>query len=363
MISQYTPLYNNGEAEALKELVESGSWLSDFKKTEEFENEIAKVTNNKHCIVVNNGTIAISLALYASGVRRGDRVIVPNLTMIATATAVQFIGAIPIFCDIEATTLCLDYKKAIDLAEQHNAKSIIYVTLNGRINTEAICLLKEYCKIKNIFLLKDDAQSLGSITTGASEYDSRIYTLQDNMFADAHTLSFSPHKLVACGQGGAIVTDNDELAETLHRLKDFGRLSGGGDIHDYFGINSKFTEMQAVVGLCQLKNISDRISKKYEIYDEYYQYLNEYMFEPNTLPWFVDLYVEQRENLIEYLKHNNIQTRAMYPMLTSQLIYAESKDYEVAEYYSKRGLWLPSSLNITNEQIKYIAEKIWRFYK
>ena len=353
MIPQYKPEYTEEEAKALYDLVMSGSFLADFKKTEEFENKISEITKNKYCHAVNNGTIAITLALLARELK-SISVIVPNLTMVATATAVQLAGKIPVFCDIEADTLCLDADKAIAIAEEQSIGAIIYVTLNGRMNVEGIQKIKKYCTEKNILLIKDDAQSLGSISE-------EILPMQDPKYADITTLSFSPHKLISCGQGGMILTNDEELGKSIARLKDFGRLEGGADIHDYFGINSKFTEMQATVGLVQFNRLLKRIFAKRRIYRRYYDQLDGMMLAPkDETPWFVDIYLSSnrlRDGLCTYLKTKNIGSRPVYPMLTSQKIYSqeEPKLYPVSKNFSETGLWLPSSFELKDEEIDMIC--------
>lgn len=367
LIEQYHPIYTEKEAKAVYDLINSGSWLSEFKQTEKFETELAKICEAPYVSCVNNGTIALSLALMAKsehGFQPEEKVLIPNLTMIATATAVQFIGGLLEFCDIDETG-CMDCNKAIKMLENDKSiKNVIYVTLNGRFNNYEFSLLKEYCETNNIWLIKDDAQSLGSRT-------SEGLSLQNEKYGQIHTISFSPHKLVSCGQGGAIVTHSKELYERVERLKDFGRLNGiGGDKHDYFGINSKFTEIQATLGLCQLEDVNSKISKKKHIYELYFVNLKELtpnclMFENhlNEVPWFVDIYVKERTSLIKYLKDNNIQTRPMYPVLTSQLIYKNDEEYLFAQARANTGLWLPSSLDIKDEEILYICGKIKEFYK
>lgn len=348
-IEQYKPIYGKEEADALHALVMSGSYLADYKKTQEFEEKIAHESLNNYAVAVNNGTLALSLALYASGVRAGDSVIVPNLTMIATATAVEFIGAVPIFCDIEQERLCLD----VDLATSYlqvGANAVIYVSFNGRENFKKLKKLVNYCKLNNKILINDDAQSFGSLG------------VQSEQYGKIHTLSFSPHKIVSCGQGGAIVTSNKEIYEKIKRIKDFGRLQGGTDIHDYFGINSKFTEMQAVVGLCQLERLRKRIEFKHYIYELYYSYLSDYMFKycGETI-WMPDIYLPTRrlrDSLIEYLNEHNIKTRPMYPMLTSQKIYTSGFEYPISKRISETGLFLPCSFDLQEHQIINIAELI-----
>jgi perosamine synthetase len=369
-IAQYEPKYTVEDKKALHELIDSDSWFSEFKYVEEFERMLAKQTGNEYAIAVNNGTVAISIVLSALGIRPYDQVIVPDMTMIATANAVSFIGATPVFADIELDTGCLDVDKAIALAESVDARAIIYVTLNGRMNEQAILKLKKYCDDNYIHLIKDDAQSLGS-------YSDSGLPLQDSSFANTHTLSFSPHKAVSTGQGGAIVTSDEKLYEAYKRMKDFGRLTGGADNHDYFGINSKFTELQASLGISQLKRFDQIIRDKRFIYDSYAERLDRdstnIYIKPrnnNTTPWFVDLYIKENlQGLAEHLKNNGIGTRKIYPALQNQLCYDKFHNVQIGfkpEYsvmLSETVLWLPSSLTLTEDDINKVCDKILEFYK
>jgi len=362
-IPQYKPTYTAEDKKKLHELVDSDTWFAEFKNVEDFEKELAFVTENKYAIAVNNGTFAISIVLSALGIRPYDQVIVPDLTMVATANAVRFIGATPVLGDIDPANGCLDVDKAIQLAELVGARAIVYVTLNGRMDYNGIIKLKKYCDENSIWLIKDDAQSLGSRTLHGN------MSLQSPEFADVHTLSFSPHKIVSCGQGGAIVTSSDRLYEKFKRMKDFGRLSGGADIHDYFGINSKFTELQACLGLSQLKRINEIIKYKHLIYDTYFKFLDgsgAKMIKDHvrTVPWFVDIYVENRDQLFLDLKEQGIGTRKLYPALHTQACYdlrenvhEDCKPVE-SSIFSNKGLWLPSSFDLTEEDIKNICDKI-----
>lgn len=371
MIEQYHPVYGEAEAKAVYDLIKSGSWLSEFEKTKEFEKKLGELCEAPYVSCVNNGTVALSIALMAryyphNSFMRNVKVLIPNITMIATATACQFVGAEVVFCDVDMFG-CLDADKALSmLKKDRSITDVIYVTLNGQMNSKSVLALKKYCEEHNIGFIKDDAQSLGS----RSEYD---YTLQNKLFGDIHTISFSPHKLISCGQGGAIVTHNKELYETIERLKDFGRLDGiGGDKHDYYGINSKFSEIQATLGLVQLETISSKINIKKRIYNLYFNNLigfkSCYIFYTflNSVPWFVNIFVEDRDNLIKFLKDNGIQTRAMYPMLSEQRIYKDYDsyiDYPISRIFAEKGLWLPSSLDLRDEDILKVCMKIKEFYE
>jgi perosamine synthetase len=262
MLPQYEPLTGIYEQTALNEYLKNPGFWTEYKKTTEFEQKIAEYLKIKHCIVVNNGTISLSLALLAMGIKPGDNVIVPDLTMIATPNAVRFIGANPIFVDITPDGL-LDLYEADKAIKIYNAKALIFVSLNGRsFNNTAWEYLWKW-KENGIRLLEDAAQSFGSKNYEGYFCGTRGFEIG--------SFSFSMPKIITSGQGGCLVTDNDELATTLRHLKDFGRASGGNDKHDFFGINCKFTEMQAVLGLAQLNDIQYRVLRKkqmHKIYEE-----------------------------------------------------------------------------------------------
>lgn len=361
-IPQYIPCYDLEAKLALANLALSDTWFSDYELTEKFEKDLCEATAVPYCSAVNNGTIAISIALLAMGVKAGDEVIVPNLTMIATATAVEFIGAKPIFADIEKSTFCLDVNRVIEKYTE-KTKAIIYVTFNGRINERHVHKLVHFCKLKNIAFIKDDAQSLGSGVPNK-------HGLQNHEFGDVHTLSFSPHKIIPTGQGGAILCHNLDLFEKIDRIKDFGRLKGGADIHDYFGINSKFTEIQAILGITALQKLQEKQMIKQRMYDTYYEALKdikEIMIierHLNYTPWFCDIYINDRDKLAEYLQSQNIGTRKMYPALNTQKCY-NTTDIHLAnsQMISNMGLWLPSSFNLTKEEQAYIIETIKKYYE
>jgi len=184
------------------------------------------------------------------------------------------------------------------------------------------------------------------------------------------SFSLAPHKLISTGQGGLLTTNNSKYAKTIRRLKDFGRDKGGNDIHNYFGINSKFTELQAIVGLSQMENIQWRIKRKKTIAQSYWYYLHDIpevgliKNHKHYLPWFIDIYVDKRDALSYYLRKEGIGTRKMYPPMHKQKCYEwqNKNKLPITEKTSREGLWLPSSLNLTDEQIKYVCQKIRKFY-
>ena len=349
MINQIEPQVGESEVNAMTNYLRSGGWLTEYKKTTEFERMIAKYTGSTFCSVVSNGTAALAIALWACGIGRGDEVLVPNFTMIATPNAVKLVGAEPVLVDVEPQTLCMD----LDCAAQSltkKTKALILVSLNGR--APDMGTVRQFCEVHNLTFLEDTAQSLGSFQHG----------VHLGTFGDIGVFSFSSPKIVTTGQGGALITDDEELYHKIKKLKDWGREIGGNDRHDTIGYNFKFTDLQAVIGIEQMKKLPDRALKKRHIYTVYYSQLSDKfeMLPPRneTTPWFVDVYLDNPQELQVYLKENNIGSRLVYPPINEQKIYADGKDYPVSRRYCHRGLWLPSSVSLTDEQVIGICHTI-----
>lgn len=183
------------------------------------------------------------------------------------------------------------------------------------------------------------------------------------------SFSFSAPKIISTGQGGALITNDDNLASKIRKLKDFGRSGGGNDIHDSIGYNFKFTELQACVGIEQMKKLEYRIARKKEIYRLYEKGLQNIsgieLFKQDltcTVPWFYDTLCERRDELQEFLKQNNIGTRIMYPPINKQVAYQVSGEHTISNLIGQKGLWLPSATQLSDEEVQYICAKIAEFY-
>jgi len=359
-IMQMRPWFGDEEKQAVCDYMDEDGFITEFKRTEKFEKMLSDYMGVKHCVVVNNGTISLTLAAMAVGVESGDEVIVPNYTMIATPNSVKMFGAKPIFVDVERHTLCLDIelvKKAIT----PKTKAIILVSANGRYPQSNIDAFEKLCQQEGLILIEDSAQSMGSFYPDGRH----IGTV-----GLVGSFSFSAPKIISTGQGGAIVTNSDKVAEKIRKLKDFGRLNGGNDVHNEIGYNFKFTELQACIGIEQVKKLPFRVERKREILKKYQEMLKNIhqvqFFEQdlnNTTPWFIDCVVENREGLQLHLKENNIGTRVMYPPITQQKAYGVDGEYPVAELIGSNGLWLPSATQLSNEEIAIICNSIIDFYK
>ncbi|PHR56633.1 MAG: aminotransferase [Robiginitomaculum sp.] len=358
-IPQMEPWLGDEEADAVSEYMRSGGWLMEFGKSREFEAAIAKLTGAKHCIVTNNGTISLTLGAIACGVKAGDEVIIPNFTMIASPNSMKMFGAVPVFVDVEVDTLCLDLEKT-KAAITPKTKAIMLVTANGRAPTTGIEAFQALADEHNIVLIEDSAQSLGSYYPDGSHIGTKGLV---------GSFSFSVPKIITTGQGGALITNDDHVASQIRKLKDFGRSGGGNDVHDMIGWNFKFTDMQACVGIEQMKKLDYRIGRKKEIWKAYakgLQGLNSLkLFDHDlklTSPWFIDSMCENREALQAHLKNDGIGSRVMYPPINTQLAYKIPGEYPVSELVGQKGLWLPSASQLTDEQIATICASIQTFY-
>jgi len=357
---QMRPWFGAEEKKAISEYMDEGGFLTEFKRTKDFENMIADYTKSKHCIVVNNGTISLTLAALAAGVKAEDEVIVPNYTMVATPNSIKMFGAKPIFVDVEKETLCLDIN-LVKEAITSKTKAIMLVSANGRYPLTDIKMFEDLCKAHNIKLIEDAAQSLGSF------YPDGRHIGTAGMVG---SFSFSMPKIISTGQGGALVTNDDEIAHKLRKLKDFGRTGGGNDIHDTIGFNFKFTELQACIGIEQMKKLKKRVEIKKLLFKKYYERLKGIngikLFEHNldlTAPWFIDCIAESRDNLIMFLKEHNIGSRVMYPPLNKQKAYDEEGQHIVSNSIGSNGLWLPSYAQLTDDEISHVTSTIKDFYK
>ena len=364
-IPQMEPWFDEREKQAINDYMEEVGWLTEFKRTAKFEEEIAEYTDTMYCIVVNNGTISLTLAAMACGIEAGDEVIVPNFTMIATPNSVKMVGAKPVFVDVEPETLCLDIEK-VRGAITHKTKAIILVLANGRYPKVGIEAFVNLCKEKSLVLIEDSAQSLGSYYPDGRHQGS---------VGAVGSFSFSAPKIITTGQGGALITNDDDIIYQLKRLKDFGRSGGGNDVHDCIGYNFKFTELQACIGLVQMEKLEWRVQRKKQIYALYKKLLADVpqikFFDQDleyTTPWFIDVLSDNKLALQAYMKENGVGTRIMYPPINQQVAYKniygepDNSKFPVSNLVGEKGLWLPSASQLTDEEITSICAKIKSFY-
>jgi perosamine synthetase len=363
MIIQIEPWIDEAELHELKRIIDS-TYVVEHQLTQEFEQLTQTLTGAKHAIALTNGTMALFASLIALGIESGDEVIIPNITFVATANAVILAGARPVLCEIVESTFMIDISKAQKLITA-KTKAIIPVHLYGQSADMEEVLI--FSKKNNLRVLEDAAQGVGVKFNGQHA----------GTFGDMGVLSYYGNKTITCGEGGVVLTDNDELAKKVYQLKNHGRDTKGTFIHNHIGFNFSFTEMQAAIGISQMKKLPAIINKKREIHDIYEKGLSglprfmiAYLDKKSTpVFWFTSFFSEDTTRLVEYLKNNGIQTRRFFYPLHLQPCYADKKyirniddDFSLSEKVYDQGISLPSSYNMTEEQQYLVINKIREFY-
>ena len=354
----FFPSFCEKEKQSLNKLVKS-NFLNEGALTRKFESKVSKFLNVKYAVSVTSGTIAIALSLLAIGVRRGDKVIIPNFTFIATANAVTLVGATPIFVDVLEDNFTIDVNKIERLIE-NNVKAIIPVDVNGRAcDYKSLEIISQKY---NIPLITDSAEALGSKVNGKFL----------GTFGDCGCFSFSAAKTLSTGQGGMIVTNKKNIYNRLLELKDQGRRkrgTGGNDLHPVIGFNFKYTDLQASVGIEQFYKLKKRIYN-FKLRDLHYSKnlkgIDDIIIpqkrKDEVLQWFDVLIKKKKKELLKFLKRKKIGYREFWYPITSQKPYEKNISFKNTFKISKEGLWLPSNFSLKKEHVEEICYYIGKFY-
>ncbi|HEY1685614.1 MAG TPA: DegT/DnrJ/EryC1/StrS family aminotransferase [Tepidisphaeraceae bacterium] len=243
------PVWDEHERTGLLEVLESGKWWFG-EKVQEFERAYAAFHNIRYGVTCTNGTTAIEMALRAVGVKSGDEVIVPAYTFVATASAVMSLGAIPVFADIEPDTLCMD-PKDVEKKITPRTKAIIPVHVAGRFAD--MNQLSAIARQHKLQLIEDAAHAWGSLLDGKGP----------GTIGRCSTFSFQVSKNITAGEGGILLTNDEELAGLCRSFTHCGRRSGAAWYdHDYLGSNLRLTEFQAAILLAQLGRLEQQIDRR-----------------------------------------------------------------------------------------------------
>lgn len=361
-IPQIEPWIDQLELKHLKEVIDS-TYVTEHNMTKLFETLITDLTNSDYAVSMTNGTAALFCCLKALDIGPGDEVIVPNITFVASSNAVIMAGATPVLCEVNDKNFCIDVDKIEDVIT-NKTKAIMPVHLYGQsCDMDAII---DIAYRNNLYIIEDAAQGVGV----------KYKRKHTGTFGHLGVLSFYGNKTITCGEGGIVLTDNKNLRDKVYQLKNHGRMKKGQFVHEAIGYNFAFTEMQAAVGVSQLKKLSAIKSIKKTIYDRY-MYLLKPVFDdlapvwvdPDCSPvwWFTSFLTERREELEKYLLSFGIQTRKFFCPLHMQPCYShmnfDRSKFETSERIYSQGISLPSAYNLTLQEQHYIIEKILEFYK
>lgn len=356
------PVISKEAKKNIAEAVSSG-WLSSSGPfVGEFEKKFAKYLGVKHAVSVSSGTAALHIALLSLDIKNGDEVIVPAFTMAATWMAVLYVGAKPVFVDCELETYNIDINK-IEEKITKKTKAIIPVHIYGHpCEMDKIMAI---AKKHKIYVVEDAAEAHGG------EYKNK----KCGSFGDINCFSFYANKIIATGEGGMVVTNDEKLNYKANKYKDLCHSDKKRFIHDKLGYNYRMTNLQAAVGMGELKNINKYIRKKQWMANFYNKGLKDIpgIKIPTTKPgvknvyWMYGIVVDKdkfglsRDELRLRLKEKGIDTRDFFyppedqPVLRKKI---RNQRFLNAKYLSENGLYLPSGLAITKQQVNRVIEAI-----
>lgn len=341
------------------ERVYNRSWYIEGVEDEAFEKAFAEYCDSKYCVGVGNGLDSLFLALKAMGIKEGDEVIVPSNTYIATALAVTYTGATPIFVEPDIRTFNIDPTK-IEAAITDKTKVIMPVHLYGQACD--MDPIMEVAKKYNLYVVEDCAQAHGA------RYKGKVI----GSFGDAAGFSFYPGKnLGALGDAGATVTNNEELAKKVRALGNYG--SDYKYHHIYQGNNSRLDELQAAFLAAKLPHLNKVNVERRKVAQKYLDGINN----PEIILPFVPEYAEpvwhifsircnRRDELEKFLNDAGISTNKHYPIpMHLQGCYADlgfkKGDYPIAEEISETELSIPMYYGMTDEEVQYVIDRMNEF--
>lgn len=347
------------ELRAAFERVYTNSWYIAGKEDEAFEKAFAEFCNVKYCVGTGNGMDALMLALKAIGIKVGDEVIVPSNTYIATALAVTYVGAKPVFVEPDIKTFNIN-PELIEEKITENTKAIMLVHLYGQpCNMEPIM---DIAKQHNLYIVEDCAQAHGA------KYKGQVI----GSFGEIAGFSFYPGKnLGALGDAGAIVTNNRKLADKVRALGNYG--SDYKYHHIYQGNNSRLDEIQAAFLLAKLPILDKINEERRRIANLYSEGISNPLIKTPYVPDYAEpvwhiygIRCDRRDELESYLNELGIGTNKHYPIpIHLQECYKnlgfKQGDFPVAEKISATELSIPMFYGMTEEQVSYVIECINRF--
>ena len=359
------------EEEAVQQVIRSG-WLSMGEVTKKFEQEFAAFIGAKHTLAVTNGTAALHMACLAAGIGPGDEVIVPSLTFVATANAVRYTGAIPVFADIESLDWLNISPSSIETRISEKTRAILVVHYAGfPCNMPAIM---EIARRHNLVVLEDSAHAIGSTLEGR--------TL--GTWGSIGCYSFFSNKNMTTGEGGMLATDDEALAEKLRLLRSHGMTSLSWDRHQGhaysydvidLGYNYRIDEMRSALGRVQLRKIPAGNQQRSKLTALYRELLAElapqvelpfgdlrgtscYHILPALLPMGTD-----RIGFMEGLQKRGIQTSIHYPPVHRFSIYAEewlrrASSLPITEEVASREVTLPLYSTMRIDQVHWVVQAV-----
>lgn len=341
--------FGEAEANAVRAAVMAGE-LSQGRITEEFECEFSEAVGLSKSVATTSGSAALSLALYAAGIRPGDEVIVPTRSWIATAHSALLIGAVPVFADVLATRPVMD-PESVRSKITARTRAIIPVMLNGR--RVAASELRQLAQEFDLRVIIDAAQALGS-DLQVSEWCP---------VSPVYCFSLSVAKVISTGQGGVIASNDSTQMERIQRMRTHG-LEGTVHVASWLmpGMNGRFTDMQASIGLVQLKKLRSRLAHLDNLRTAYSEACGDYLtflnLEGGEHGPYVEAMTPERSQIIERLAEDSIEVRPFYPDQDRACYLRDATNLKNSRDYERHGIYLPSGPSIGTEVPQEIADAL-----
>lgn len=324
----FEPSFDDDDVWHVANALRSG-YINEASYTKQFEDEFAKTVGRKYAVVCSNGTTALFMAIR---IMEPGTIIMPNYTAIGTFTAGRLAGREINVVDVNPITG--------NMIPQYNINDSIIIP----VDNNGIALDYELIREKNRSIIIEDAsQALGSGKCGT--------------YGDVSCFSMATTKIVCMGQGGVCVTDHPDIYRELVAMKDQGRVDKS-DNYPLEGYNFKVTEMQSALGYSQLQKLQDRIERMREIYAIYEDCIG--MYNPrDELLWRASIMVpyKRREGIMKKLKELKVGTQAFFKPITTY-INLDTDKLPITSEYSRSGIYLPSSSNLSDETVKYVCQSV-----
>lgn len=360
------PLLNGNEKKYLCECIDTGWISSEGPFVKEFEKKVSTIAGRKYGIAVSNGTAALEVAVQALGIREGDEVIMPAFTIISCAMAVTKLGAVPVLVDSDPYTWNMNVNE-IESKITNRTKAILAVHIYGLpVDMNKILELAEKYRLK---VIEDAAEMHGQT----------YYGKPCGSFGDISTFSFYPNKHITTGEGGMVVTDDEELAERCCMIRNLCFRRDVRYVHDEISDNYRFTNLQAAVGLAQLERLDEFVERKRRMGYYYTERLRE--IEGVILPiertdyaeniyWVYGMVLKEdiqadNRKVQQLLAEEGVGSRTFFWCMHEQPVYRkrgmfEGETYPNAEYLARKGFYIPSGLALTEAKMKCVADRVCR---
>ena len=356
----YQPSFSGEERRLVLDCIDS-TWISSKGRyIGEFEQRFASYLGARHALSVSNGTVALHVALMALGIGPGDEVLVPTLTYIASANAVRYVGADVVFVDSEPGYWQIDPEDA-ERRITARTRAIMPVHLYGHACDMA--RIRALADKYGLLVIEDCAEAIGT------EYEGR----RVGTFGDISTFSFFGNKTITTGEGGMVVTGNDQFADLVNRLKGQGLAQDREYWHDLVGYNYRMTNICAAIGCAQIGRIDEIVERKQQIAGWYRDSLAGLPVEihavrPGTFHsyWMVSILTSEsrdRDPLRAHLKAGGIETRPVFNPIHQMPMYAApERHFPVAENLASRGINLPSYPDLSRADVEAIGASIRAYF-